>query len=90
MREKAKENLKALQRVHEGNMSESNGYQQILNMISRDIRQQNKRRIQRNNELASLRKTLKSLTEKGNYLDEQISSFNDYVQSCVNQLANKT
>ena len=90
LRSKVRQNLEALESSHNGIVSKSTGYQQILNMISRDIRQQNKRRIQRNGELQSLRKTLKSLSEKGTYLDEQIKSFHDYVQACVNQIANKT
>jgi Ras GTPase-activating-like protein IQGAP2/3 len=48
-----------------------------------------KRRRQRRREMESLMATLKNLEQKGTYMLEQKKSYNDYIQSCLLQLANK-
>ena len=58
-------------------------------MIARDITGKNTRRQQRDRELARMKLTLSHLNEKRNYLLEQGSSYEGYLNSCMTSMANK-
>ncbi|CAG8441430.1 8358_t:CDS:10 [Ambispora leptoticha] len=73
----------------EGKVTRQNNYQDLLNAIAVDIRNKNRRRVQRQRELKQIRQTLSNLEEKRIYLDDQIKSYNDYIDVCMQQLSTK-
>ncbi|KAG9292036.1 hypothetical protein G9A89_017935 [Geosiphon pyriformis] len=73
----------------EGKLSRQNNYQDILNAIAVDIRNKHLRRVQRQRELKQIKQTLTNLDEKRTYLDDQIQSYNDYIDVCMQQLSTK-
>ncbi|KAJ3112166.1 hypothetical protein HDU96_004867 [Phlyctochytrium bullatum] len=73
----------------QGLVSKSNGYQDMLNAIAKDMMSKHRRKTQRTRELESLKKTLKFLEEKASFLEEQKKSYHDYVSACMAQLGNK-
>ncbi|CAG8434697.1 12385_t:CDS:10 [Ambispora gerdemannii] len=73
----------------EGKVSRQNNYQDLLNAIAVDIRNNHRRRVQRERELKQIRQTLSNLEEKRVYLDDQIKSYNDYIEVCMQQLSTK-
>ncbi|KAF2748521.1 hypothetical protein M011DRAFT_421809 [Sporormia fimetaria CBS 119925] len=81
------ENILTLQRA--GRLSAQNNYQDVLNAIALDIRTKHRRRIQRAKELEGVRATLAALDEKANYLDQQLKSYNDYIEQAMITLQNK-
>ncbi|CAG8494303.1 10610_t:CDS:10 [Racocetra fulgida] len=66
-----------------------NNYQELLNAIAIDIRNKHRRRVQRQKELRQLRQTLVNLDEKRVHLDDQIKTYNDHIDVCMQQLTNK-
>ncbi|CAG8528063.1 5585_t:CDS:2 [Cetraspora pellucida] len=64
-------------------------YQELLNAIAVDIRNKHRRRVQRQKELRQLRQTLVNLDEKRVHLDDQIKTYNDHIDVCMQQLTNK-
>lgn len=70
-------------------VSRHNNYQEILNALASDIRQKHRRRLERQREVESTRATLAQLDAKANFLDEQLKSYNDYIEQCLHTLANK-
>ncbi|CAG8492825.1 9034_t:CDS:10 [Dentiscutata erythropus] len=66
-----------------------NNYQEILNAIAVDIRNKHRRRVQRQKELRQLRQTLVNLDEKRVHLDDQIKTYNDHIDVCMQQLTTK-
>lgn len=84
---KALENMAALE--SEGLVKKSNHYQDMLNLIAKDMLNKHRRRSQRARELETLRNTLANLKEKAVYLTEQKKSYVDYVDSCIKQIGNK-
>ncbi|KAF2875872.1 ras GTPase activating protein-like protein [Massariosphaeria phaeospora] len=83
----ALENILALQRA--GRISPHNNYQDLLNAIAVDIRTKHRRRIQRTKELEGVRATLSALDDKAHFLDQQLKSYNDYVEQAMVTLQNK-
>jgi Ras GTPase-activating-like protein IQGAP2/3 len=77
----ALENILALQRA--GRISPHNNYQDLLNAIAVDIRTKHRRRIQRAKELEGVRSTLSSLDEKAHFLEDQLKSYNDYIEQAM-------
>ncbi|CAG8708367.1 14788_t:CDS:2, partial [Acaulospora morrowiae] len=73
----------------EGKVSRKNNYQDMLNVIAIDIRNKHRRRVQRQKELRQLRQTLVNLEEKRTHLDEQIKTYNDHIDVCMQQLSSK-
>lgn len=84
---KTLENMAALE--IEGVVKKSNHYQDMLNIIAKDMLNKHRRRSQRARELETLRNTLGNLKEKAVYLTEQKKSYIDYVDSCIKQIGNK-
>jgi Ras GTPase-activating-like protein IQGAP2/3 len=72
-----------------GRITRSNNYQDLLNAIAIDIRTKHRRRIQRARELEGVRATLSNLDEKAGWLDQQLKSYNDYIEQAMITLQNK-
>lgn len=83
----ALENILTLERA--GRLSRHNQYQDLLNAIALDIRTKHRRRIQRTRELEGVRATLSQLESKASFLDEQLQSYNDYIEQAMITLQNK-
>ena len=83
----ALENILELER--HGKLSRHNQYQDLLNAIAIDIRTKHRRRVQRTRELEGVRATLAQLDSKASFLDEQLQSYNDYVEQAMVTLQNK-
>ncbi|CAG5135114.1 unnamed protein product, partial [Candidula unifasciata] len=88
MKTKLKANLQTLELA--GMVSRKNKYQDLLNSIVQDIRNQRRYRNNRKQELKRLRTTIKSLSEKRTFYESQIDYYNQYVKTCLDNLQNKT
>ncbi|KAJ3397220.1 hypothetical protein HDU92_000100 [Lobulomyces angularis] len=87
LKKKAKENLVLLE--EDGAVKKSTHYQDLLNLIARDMLNKHRRRSQRSREISTLKNTLKNLEEKKGYLEDQKKSYHDYINACISQLGNK-
>ncbi len=83
----ALENLIQLESA--GRVSRHNQYQDLLNAIAVDIRTKHRRRVQRTRELEGVRATLAALDEKAGWLDQQLKSYNDYIEQAMVTLQTK-
>lgn len=83
----ALENIVQLE--HAGKISRHNNYQDLLNAIAVDIRTKHRRRIQRQRELDGVRMTLARLNDQAIYLDQQLKTYNDYIEQAMVTLQNK-
>ncbi|KAI8639558.1 hypothetical protein BD408DRAFT_371421 [Parasitella parasitica] len=70
-------------------IANNNAYQDVINMIARDITGKNTRRTQRDRELARMKLTLSHLREKRDYLLDQGNSYEGYLNSCMTAMATK-
>ncbi|XP_070090759.1 ras GTPase-activating-like protein IQGAP2 isoform X2 [Equus caballus] len=84
---KIQRNLRTLEQT--GHVSSENKYQDILNEIAKDIRNQRIHRKLRKAELAKLQQTLKALNEKAAFYEEQINYYDTYIKTCVDNLKRK-
>jgi len=84
----ALENLEKLEVA--GFVKKANNYQDLLNSIAKDIRNKNRRRIQRRAELTKMKQTHAHLQEKTGYLEDQKKSYMEYVNSCMTAMGDKT
>ncbi|EME83532.1 uncharacterized protein MYCFIDRAFT_137579 [Pseudocercospora fijiensis CIRAD86] len=88
----ALENILKLESPHvapQFRVSRHNNYQEILNALAGDIRQKHRRRLERQREVESTRATLSQLDSKAQFLEDQLQSYNDYIEQCLHTLANK-
>lgn len=83
----ALENIIKLERS--GKITRKNQYQDILNQIAIDIRTKHRRRVQRSREMEGVQQTLAHLKEKAIYLDQQLQSYNDYIEQAMVTLQTK-
>ncbi len=83
----ALENILQLESV--GRLTRSNQYQDLLNAIALDIRTKHRRRIQRQRELEGVKTTLTRLNEQAVYLEQQLKTYNDYIEQAMVTLQNK-
>ena len=83
----ALENILRLE--HAGRVTRHNQYQDILNSIAVDIRTKHRRRIQRQRELESVKMTLTRLRDQAVYLDQQLKTYNNYIEQAMTTLHNK-
>ncbi|KAL2823670.1 hypothetical protein BDW59DRAFT_95564 [Aspergillus cavernicola] len=83
----ALENILQLERA--GKISRHNHYQDLLNVIAIDIRTKHRRRIQRQRELESAHMTLTRLNDQAVWLDQQLKTYNDYIEQAMMTLQNK-
>ncbi|EHB00369.1 Ras GTPase-activating-like protein IQGAP2 [Heterocephalus glaber] len=84
---KIQRNLRTLEQT--GHVSSKNKYQDILNEIAKDIRNQRIHRKLRKAELAKLQQTLKALNEKAAFYEEQINYYDTYIKTCLDNLKRK-
>ncbi|KAM4690065.1 ras GTPase-activating-like protein IQGAP3 [Rhinophrynus dorsalis] len=70
-----------------GLVSSDNQYQEIINMIAKDIRNQRRYRQHRKAELVKLRQTMQRLHCKTAFHEEQIDFYNQYIKTCLDNLA---
>ncbi|KAK3072326.1 iqgap- protein [Teratosphaeriaceae sp. CCFEE 6253] len=92
LKHNALENIIALEQAHvapQFRVSRYNNYQDLLNALAADIRQKHRRRMDRAREIESTRATLAQLDGKAAFLEEQLKSYNDYIEQCLHTLANK-
>ncbi|EMF14372.1 uncharacterized protein SEPMUDRAFT_40544 [Sphaerulina musiva SO2202] len=86
------ENILQLEQPHippQFRVSRHNNYQEILNALAADIRQKHRRRIERQRETETTRATIQQLDTKAQFLEDQLKSYNDYIEQCLHTLANK-
>ena len=83
----ALENIVGLEQS--GRITRRNNYQDILNAIAIDIRTKHRRRIQRQRELEGVRLTLDRLHDQAVYLEQQLKTYNDYIEQAMITLQNK-
>lgn len=87
LKQVALENVLELQRI--GRLSQHNNYQDLLNAIAVDIRTKHRRRLQRQRELENVKTTLARLNEQAVYLEQQLKTYNDYIEQAMVTLQNK-
>ncbi|XP_029657707.1 ras GTPase-activating-like protein IQGAP1 isoform X1 [Octopus sinensis] len=87
MKGKIKKNLQNLELANL--VTRKNKYQDIINSIARDIRNQRRYRNTRRQELIRLRSAVKSLHNKRAFYEEQIDYYNLYVKTCLDNMAHK-
>uniref|UniRef100_A0A452RMY1 IQ motif containing GTPase activating protein 2 n=1 Tax=Ursus americanus TaxID=9643 RepID=A0A452RMY1_URSAM len=85
---KIQRNLRTLEQT--GHVSSENKYQDILNEIAKDIRNQRIHRKLRKAELAKLQQTLKALNEKAAFYEEQINYYDTYIKTCLDNLKRRS
>jgi Ras GTPase-activating-like protein IQGAP2/3 len=83
----ALENVLQLESV--GRLTRRNQYQDVLNAIAVDIRTKHRRRLQRQRELEGVRTTLARLHEQAGYLEQQLKTYNDYIEQAMVTLQSK-
>lgn len=83
----ALENIVRLEQF--GKITRFNQYQDLLNEIALDIRTKHRRRIQRQRELEGVRLTLERLHDQAVYLEQQLKTYNDYIEHSMVTLQNK-
>lgn len=64
----------------QGKITRSDGYQGILNAIANDVRSKHRMRLQRQQEIENMTESLRHLRERKKYFEEQINSYNSYVE----------
>ncbi|PBC33394.1 Ras GTPase-activating protein IQGAP1 [Apis cerana cerana] len=69
-----------------GWVSQTDGYQNIITAVAKDLCNKGKYRIIRNKELQTLRTTKQRLEEKCKYYQEQVEYYNEYIQRCLENL----
>ncbi|KAJ9605731.1 iqgap- protein [Cladophialophora chaetospira] len=83
----ALENILQLESI--GRVTRANQYQDMLNAIAVDIRTKHRRRLQRQRELENVKTTLARLNEQAVYLEQQLKTYNDYIEQAMVTLQNK-
>uniref|UniRef100_G1TKE7 IQ motif containing GTPase activating protein 2 n=1 Tax=Oryctolagus cuniculus TaxID=9986 RepID=G1TKE7_RABIT len=84
---KIQRNLRTLEQT--GLVSSANKYQDILNEIAKDVRNQRIYRKLRKAELAKLQQTLLALNKKAAFYEEQINYYDTYIKTCLDNLNRK-
>lgn len=64
----------------QGKVTRNDGYQGILNAIANDVRSKHRMRLQRQKEIENMAEALRHLKERKKYFEEQINSYNSYVE----------
>eukprot|EP00052_Salpingoeca_macrocollata_P027179 m.257054 g.257054 ORF g.257054 m.257054 type:complete len:1548 (+) comp22704_c2_seq1:460-5103(+) len=85
LKKKTLEQCAALEQA--GRCAKDNNYQDILNAIAQDIRNQRIYRRQRKQELTKLQVTLEELAKKRTFFSEQSDYYDQYVDSCMQQMS---
>lgn len=66
-----------------GRITRTDGFQGILNAIASDVRSKHRKRLQRQQEMASMNDALKHLHDRKKYFEEQIDSYHNYVEAAM-------
>ncbi|KAF1990252.1 putative ras GTPase activating protein [Aulographum hederae CBS 113979] len=72
-----------------GRIKRDDKFQDILNAIARDIRTKHQRRLERARDMESIKSTLEALETKQQYLDDQLTMENDYLEQAMLTLTKK-
>jgi DNA helicase IV len=64
----------------QGKVSRNDGYQGVLNGIAHDVRSKHRMRLQRQQEIENMAEALHHLKERKKHFEEQINSYNSYVE----------
>ncbi|XP_037758907.1 ras GTPase-activating-like protein IQGAP2 isoform X2 [Chelonia mydas] len=84
---KIQRNLRTLEQA--GLVSSANKYQEIINEIAKDIRNQRRYRHHRKAELVKLQQTLSALQSKTTFYEDQVNYYNTYIKTCLDNLTRK-
>nr|XP_008101137.1 PREDICTED: ras GTPase-activating-like protein IQGAP2 [Anolis carolinensis] len=84
---KIQRNLRTLEQA--GLVSSENKYQDIINEIAKDIRNQRRYRQHRKAELVKLQQTLNALNSKKAFYEDQVNYYNTYIKTCLDNLTRK-
>ncbi|NXB42278.1 IQGA3 protein, partial [Leucopsar rothschildi] len=88
MEEKKRKVIRNLRRLESlGLLHSANQYQELVDELAKDIRNQRRHRQQRRRELLKLRQTLEGLDAKTLFYEEQIDYYNQYIKTCLDNLA---
>ncbi|KAL7980216.1 hypothetical protein Chor_001484 [Crotalus horridus] len=86
-KDKIKSGLKKLTEL--GMANPKNRYQDIINDIAKDIRNQRRYRQRRKAELVKLQQTYSALNSKATFYEEQVDYYKSYIKTCLDNLASK-
>ncbi|NWW62721.1 IQGA1 protein, partial [Ifrita kowaldi] len=86
-KEKIKAGLKKLTEL--GTVDSKNKYQELINDIAKDIRNQRRYRQRRKAELVKLQQTYSALNSKATFYEEQVDYYKSYIKTCLDNLASK-
>ncbi|KAM7152874.1 ras GTPase-activating-like protein IQGAP1 isoform 1-T1 [Macrochelys suwanniensis] len=86
-KEKIKTGLKKLTEL--GTVNPNNRYQELINDIAKDIRNQRRYRQRRKAELVKLQQTYSALNSKATFYEEQVDYYKSYIKTCLDNLASK-
>uniref|UniRef100_A0AAR2KIM5 IQ motif containing GTPase activating protein 1 n=1 Tax=Pygocentrus nattereri TaxID=42514 RepID=A0AAR2KIM5_PYGNA len=86
-KDKIKSNLQRLAEL--GKVHPENRYQDLINDIAKDIRNQRRYRQRRKAELVKLQQTNAALNSKTSFYNVQIDYYNQYIKTCMDNLASK-
>ncbi|XP_026992809.1 ras GTPase-activating-like protein IQGAP1 [Tachysurus fulvidraco] len=86
-KDKIKSNLQRLAEL--GKVQPENRYQDLINDITKDIRNQRRYRQRRKAELVKLQQTNSALNTKTSFYNVQIDYYNQYIKTCMDNLASK-
>nr|BAE02157.1 unnamed protein product [Macaca fascicularis] len=86
-KEKIQTGLKKLTEL--GTVDPKNKYQELINDIARDIRNQRRYRQRRKAELVKLQQTYAALNSKATFYGEQVDYYKSYIKTCLDNLASK-
>ncbi|TRZ15275.1 hypothetical protein HGM15179_011795 [Zosterops borbonicus] len=86
-KEKIKAGLKKLTEL--GAVNAKNKYQELINDIAKDIRNQRRYRQRRKAELVKLQQTYSALNSKATFYGEQVDYYKSYIKTCLDNLASK-
>ncbi|XP_062845476.1 ras GTPase-activating-like protein IQGAP1 [Trichomycterus rosablanca] len=84
-KDKIKSNLQRLAEL--GKVHPENRYQDLINDIAKDIRNQRRYRQRRKAELVKLQQTNSALNTKSSFYNVQIDYYNQYIKTCMDNLA---
>eukprot|EP00079_Xenopus_tropicalis_P008851 XP_002932312.2 PREDICTED: ras GTPase-activating-like protein IQGAP1 [Xenopus tropicalis] len=84
-KDKIKAGLKKLEEM--GLVNPDNRYQDLINDIAKDIRNQRRYRQRRKAELVKLQQTHTALNSKALFYEEQVDYYKSYIKTCMDNLA---
>ncbi|XP_064494372.1 ras GTPase-activating-like protein IQGAP3 isoform X2 [Pseudopipra pipra] len=88
MEEKKRKIIRNLRHLESlGLVDSAHQYQELIDELAKDIRNQRRHRQHRRAELLKLRQTLHSLDAKTLFYEEQIDYYNQYIKTCLDNLA---